>query len=154
MTKKLLASGWNPTVRCFGGKRLDWALKQIKDQRKWRGLPDTIVLAVGTNDMRWISRSLTKQRMMEMMEAFGPRHNVIWVNTYGGNGDRFSKEKQAWFNRTLEKVAKRYPHVSVLPWAKMAKEGDVRLATPLHYNTKGFRYRSEVIVDYVNSTLR
>lgn len=86
LTKSLRANGWNPTIRCFGGKRLDWGMAQIKDQRQWKALPDTIVIALGTNDMRWIDKSITQQRIKQMLELIGPQRNVVWINTYGLNG--------------------------------------------------------------------
>ena len=34
LRKSLRKSGWNPTIRCFGGKRLDWGMSQIRDHRR------------------------------------------------------------------------------------------------------------------------
>ncbi len=150
LTKSLRASGWNPTIRCFGGKRIDWGMAQVKDQRQWKGLPDTIVIALGTNDMRWINRSITQQRIKQMLELIGPQKNVVWINTYGLNGDRFSKAKQSWFNKTLDSIAAKYPRVQVLPWAKIAKSSGVKFSGPLHYAHSGNKLRTAETVRFLN----
>ena len=63
LRKSLRKSGWNPTIRCFGGKRLDWGMSQIRDQRKWKGLPKTVVMALGVNDMRWMKSPPQKHEL-------------------------------------------------------------------------------------------
>lgn len=151
LVKSLRKSGWNPTIRCFGGKRLDWVLSQIRDQRDWRGLPQHVVIAMGTNDMRWIARSVTKERINRIIDALGPRRSVVWINTFGGNGDRFSKDKQRWFNITLNKIAKDHPNLSVLQWDSIAARSGVRLVDPLHYSTSGYKLRSRETVALLNS---
>ena len=149
--KLLRKSGWNPTIRCFGGKRLDWALDQIRDQKSWRGMPDHVVIAMGTNDMRWIDRSVTEARIRAVIKALGPNRKVIWINTFGGNGDRFSKEKQRWFNTTLERIVSKRANVSVLPWDSIATRADVDLVDPLHYSRSGYLLRSRETVALLNS---
>ena len=59
----LRSSGWTPTIRCFGGKRLDWALGQIDRACAQGQLPEVVVIVMGTNDMRWIDPSTTRARM-------------------------------------------------------------------------------------------
>ena len=151
LERSLRASGWNPTIRCFGGKRLDWALEQVKDQRAWRGLPDQIVIAMGTNDMRWIDRTVTKRRINEVLKSLGPRRDVIWVNLYGGNGDRFSKDKQRWFNRTLNSFGAKYPNLRILEWDSIAVRQGVALVDALHYTKSGYQLRTRETVALLNS---
>ena len=150
LAKSLKKSGWNPTIRCFGGKRIDWGMSQIRDQRRWDGLPKTVIIALGTNDMRWIDKSTTKARIGEILDQLGPKRSVLWINLYGKNGDRFSKSKQSWFNKTLDKAASRRPNVHVLPWASYAKAADIPMSGPIHYAYKGRVLRTKLTVSYLN----
>lgn len=146
----LRKSGWVPTIRCFGGKRIDWAIDQLRDQKSWKGIPKTVIIAMGTNDMRWIDRGITSQRIDKILDRLGPQREVMWINTFGGNGDRFSKEKQAWFNTTLDRKSAKRPNVVVMPWDRIARLGDVRLSSPLHYTYPGYRLRTVETVRLLN----
>jgi hypothetical protein len=150
LTRSLKSSGWNPTIRCFGGKRIDWGMAQLRDQRDWNGIPETVVIALGTNDMRWIDRAITQSRITKILDQLGPKRSVLWVNLYGGEGDRFSKSKQAWFNKTLSEIASKRPNVSVLPWARQAKSARIPMSGPLHYAHKGLVLRTQLTVDFLN----
>ncbi len=151
LTKALKSSGWNPVIRCFGGKRIDWGISQVRDQRDWEGVPQTVVLALGTNDMRWIDRSTTRARIEKILDQLGPTRNVVWVNLYGNKGDRFSKSKQVWFNTTLKKIASKRPNVHVIPWARHAKTAKIPMSGPLHYGHKGLVLRTKLTVGYLNT---
>lgn len=151
LTKSLKYAGWNPTFWCFGGKRIDWGISQIRDQRKWKGVPKTVVIALGTNDMRWIDRPITKDRIKKILDQLGTARNVLWVNLYGMNGDRFSKSKQRWFNETLEKIISKRPNVRVVPWAAHAKAAQIPMSGPLHYAHKGLVLRTKLTVAQLNS---
>lgn len=147
----LRKSGWLPTIRCFGGKRLDWANSQVRAQRAWRGIPKTVIIAMGTNDMRWIDRRRTAQRIDELMNRLGPDRDVVWINTFGGNGDRFSKSKQRWFNRTLNLKAAKRPNVVVMQWDRIAESGEVQLSGHIHYTKAGYRLRTQETVKLLNA---
>ncbi len=151
LEKLLRTSGWNPTVRCFGGKRLDWAQAQVREQRKWKGLPSTVIIAIGTNDMRWISRDVTLARIKSLLHQLGADRQVLWVNTFGGNGEQFSKSKQRWFNDTLARLAATRPHLTVVPWDQIARREKIRLSSPIHYTKPGYQLRSEATVNALNS---
>jgi len=151
MTKLLRKSGWNPTVRCFGGKRLDWAISQVKAQRKWQGIPQTVIVGMGTNDVRWISGRVTKDRINKLLDVLGANRDILWVNAYGRNGDRFTKDKQNWLNKTLDNAAKNRSNVAVMPWDRIASQAGVGFSSPIHYNKTGFQFRAEQIVAELNS---
>lgn len=152
LEKSLRTSGWNPTVRCFGGKRLDWAQAQVRDQRRWKGVPSTVIIAIGTNDMRWISREVTLTRMKSLLNQLGSQRQVLWVNTFGGNGEQFSKVKQRWFNDTLARLASTRSNLTVVPWDQIARREKIRLSSPIHYTTRGYQLRTEATVNALNST--
>jgi lysophospholipase L1-like esterase len=146
-------SGWTPTVRCWGGKRLDWASAQVARAKKLNQLPGIVVIAIGTNDMRWIERSVTEQRVRGLLDQIGPKRQVLWVNTLAspGGGDRFTRAKQRWFNRMLERVAKKHPNLDVLDWAAYGRAQNVGFSGALHLNDRGNRIRAEFITAEVNA---
>jgi hypothetical protein len=147
----LRKSGWTPTIRCFGGKRIDWAIDQLREQKTWKGIPQTVIIAMGTNDMRWIDRRITSQRIDDLLNRLGPNRNVMWINTFGGNGDRFSKQKQKWFNNTLDAEVAKRPNVIVMPWDQIAKTANVKLSSAIHYTYPGYRLRTRETVRLLNS---
>ena len=142
-------SGWTPTIRCFGGKRLDWALAQIARAKEIDQLPDIVVIAVGTNDMRWIARDVTWARMERVVRSLGKR-TVVWVDTYASGADRFTKDKQRWINRRIGDVDRRYPNVHRVRWGAYAEAAGVRFRDGLHYDAEGRRAFAARLVDTVN----
>lgn len=151
----LKASGWTPTVRCWGGRRLDWASAQVARAKKLDQLPGIVVIAIGTNDMRWIARSVTEQRVRRLLDQLGPKRQILWVNTLAspGGGDRFNRAKQRWFNRMLERVAKKHLNLQVLDWAAFGLAQDVRFANALHLNDRGNRIRAEFVSAEINARM-
>lgn len=139
LVRALKADGWNPTVRCWGGTRLDWARDQIRQAKRKDQLPQDVVIALGTNDMRWIDRTRTKARMEALMDEIGPDRRVVWVDTFASGGDRFTKAKQRWFNAQLAELAKERPNLTVARWGAYAKKTRVRFADALHYTPAGER---------------
>ena len=139
LIQNLRAEGWTPTVRCFGGKRLDWAIAQARRAKAIDQLPGVVVIAVGTNDMRWIDRGRTKARMDQLIEILGPRRTVLWVDTYASGGDRFTREKERWFNRQVRRLAAEHENVHAIDWGNYARSTGVRFADALHYTSAGNR---------------
>ncbi len=152
LKSSLRRSGWVPTIRCFGGKRLDWAIDQVRAQKRWKGVPSTVIVAMGTNDMRWIDRGRTTDRVDQLLDQLGPHRNVLWINTFGGNGDRFSKDKQRWFNQMLDRKASKRSNVVVMPWDEIAAKGKVKLSSAIHYTYPGYRLRTQETVSLLNSS--
>ncbi|MBM3668760.1 MAG: SGNH/GDSL hydrolase family protein [Actinobacteria bacterium] len=149
IVRGLRRSGWTPTIRCFGGKRLDWALGQIERARVLGQLPGIVVIVMGTNDMRWIDRSTTRGRMNRVARELKGR-TVVWVDTYGSGGDRFTRSKQRWINRQIRRVDRAHPHVHRVAWGALAEEAGVRFASALHYGRRGERLFARALVNGVN----
>ena len=149
LIRKLRAQGWTPTVRCFGGKRLDWAIAQVERAKKIDQLPSVVVIAVGTNDMRWIDRGRTKERMQRLIEELGSKRTVFWVDTYASGGDRFTRGKQRWFNRQVEQLDAANANVHRIDWGEYARANKVRFADALHYTGKGDRQWATRVADEV-----
>ena len=140
-------SGWTPTVRCWGGKRLDWVSGQISRATKIDQLPNTVIVVVGTNDMRWVSRPVTKARMRSLVEQIGSDREILWVNTFASGADRFTRPKERWFNRQLQRLARQHDNVTIVDWSAEARTRGVRFEDGLHYRPKGRRLLAEVIAD-------
>lgn len=150
LKRKLRADGWTPTVRCFGGKRLDWAITQAKRAKQLGQLPDTVVIAIGTNDMRWIDRRTTQARMKELMRVLGKKRTVLWVDTYASGGDRFTRSKEKWFNRQVKSLAQQRENLHHVVWGNWARGNDVRFADALHYTSSGTRAWAQRVADEVS----
>ena len=151
LTRKLRQSGWTPTVRCFGGKRLDWAIAQAKRAKEIDQLPGTVVIAIGTNDMRWIDRGTTRSRMQRLLDVLGEKRTVLWVDTYASGGDRFTRSKEKWFNRQVKALARDNDNVHRVVWGPYARKQGVRFADALHYDTAGERAWADRVVQVLNS---
>jgi lysophospholipase L1-like esterase len=108
-----------------------------------------VVIAMGTNDMRWIDRETTRGRMESVIQELRGR-TVVWVDTYASGGDRFTAEKQRWVNGQIRRLAKVHPHVHRVKWAARAEELGVRFASALHYNRRGERAFARALVEGVN----
>lgn len=147
VTSQLRQSGWTPTIRCWGGKRLDWGREQIARAKKLGNLPQIVVIALGTNDMRWIDRNVTRARMSALVKQIGPDRAIFWVDTYAGNADRFTRSKQRWFNAEVRRLADRNPQMHVIPWGSRASRAGVRFVDGLHFRPRDYRYMADLIVD-------
>lgn len=149
LKKELRKDGWTPTVRCFGGKRLDWAIAQAKRAKELGQLPRTVVIAIGTNDMRWIDRGTTQSRMRQLIDVLGKKRTVLWVDTYASGGDRFTRSKEKWFNRQVKQLAADRKNVHHVVWGNYARSNDVPFADALHYTTSGTRTWAQRVADEV-----
>ena len=149
LTKKLRAQGWTPTIRCFGGKRLDWAIAQVRRAKAIDQLPSVVVISMGTNDMRWIDRARTKARMRELVDLLGDKRTILWVDTYASGGDRFTRDKERWFNKQVRQLAAERDNVHHIDWGDYARGEGVRFATALHYDAAGTRAWARRVADEV-----
>ena len=149
LKKALRQDGWTPTVRCFGGKRLDWAIAQAKRAKELQQLPDTVVIAIGTNDMRWIDRGTTAARMKQLMQILGKKRTVLWVDTYASGGDRFTRAKERWFNRQVKQLAADRANLHHVVWGNWARRNNVPFADALHYTSSGTRTWAQRVARHV-----
>lgn len=151
LSRQLRKDGWTPTIRCFGGKRLDWAIAQAKRAKQINQLSDTVVIAIGTNDMRWIDRATTKARMRELIKVLGKQRTVFWVDTYASGGDRFTRDKERWFNRQVKQLAAEHENLHRIGWGNYARANGVRFADALHYTSAGERTWAKRVADQVTA---
>jgi lysophospholipase L1-like esterase len=145
LERVLTRDGWNPTVRCWGGKRLDWGIDQVRRAKALDQLPDTVVLALGTNDMWRVAPRLTRTRIDQMLQALGPKRTVFWVNLHFDGGLAPSRAKETWFNNELVRQTKRRPNLTVIDWAGTARAAGVRTRDGVHYPVAGSQARAAAI---------
>lgn len=147
------ASGWTPTFRCWGSKRMDWGLEQLKRARSLDQLPTYVVVAMGTNDVSWEQPAVTERRVRTMLDRLGPKRQVLWVDLDVAHS-AFSTARAAWFNRMIRDVAKDRPNVTVVPWERLARERRVGRFDGIHYGADGYRLRAKVVTDSLNKRAR
>lgn len=151
LARGMRAQGWTPTIRCWGGKRLDWGLAQLKRAKILGQLPEIVVLGLGTNDMRWIDRARTKSRLEQFVKAVGPERQLIIVGTYAKGADRFTRAKERWFNGLADRVAAQRPNVHSLGWGSFARANRVKFRDGLHYTRAGERAYARFIIEALGS---
>lgn len=153
MTGFLEESGWTPTFRCWGSKRLDWGLDQIKQAKKSKQLPEYVIVALGTNDVSWEQPDTTQRRVNTMLDRIGDKREVLWVDLDIAYSD-FSMRRADWFNGMIRQVAKERANVKVVPWEKIAREEDALRFDGIHYGTSGYKLRARALTDALNDRAR
>lgn len=150
MTRYLEDSGWTPTFRCWGSKRLDWGLDQIKRAKKLNQLPEFVVVALGTNDVSWVQPAVTEQRVNKLLDRLGPKRQVLWVDL-DVDYSTFSSTRADWFNKMIRKVARERSNVKVVPWEKTARSEQAYRFDGIHYGSSGYRLRGRFLTDALDN---
>lgn len=150
MTRYLEDSGWTPTFRCWGSKRLDWGLDQIKRAKKLNQLPEFVVVTLGTNDVSWVQPAVTEQRVNKLLDRLGPKRQVLWVDL-DVDYSTFSSTRADWFNKMIRKVARERPNVKVVPWEKTARSEQAYRFDGIHYGSSGYRLRGRFLTDALDN---
>lgn len=153
MTGFLEADGWTPTFRCWGSRRLDWGLEQIKRAEELGQLPEFVIVALGTNDISWELPATTERRVATMLDRLGPKRQVLWVDLDIAYSD-FSMERADWFNEMIRKVAKERANVTVVPWERIARQEKAGRFDGIHYGPAGYRLRARTLTDALNERVR
>lgn len=153
MTSYLEDSGWTPTFRCWGSKRLDWGLDQITRAKKLKQLPEYVIVALGTNDISWVSPSVTERRVKKVLDRLGPNRQVLWVDI-DTKFSSFSIRRAAWFNKMIRDVARDRPNVKVVPWKRIAREANAYRYDGIHYGKSGYKLRARELTDALNARAR
>src|SRR6056297_982617 len=153
MTNYLAESGWTPTFRCWGSKRLDWGLDQIKRAKKLDQLPEYVIVALGTNDISWEQPATTERRVTTMLDRLGPDRQVLWVDLDIAYST-FSMTRADWFNKMIRQVAKDRPNLKVVPWEKIARQENAARFDGIHYGTSGYRLRARTLTDALDERAR
>lgn len=144
MDRRLRASGWTPTFRCWGSKRLDWGLAQLARAKKLGQVPEHVIVALGTNDVSWVDPATTERRVRTMLDRLGEKRQVLWVDLDVAYSD-FSSRRADWFNGMIRRVAKDRPNVTVVPWERIARSAKAGRFDGIHYGPRGYRLRGQEI---------
>jgi lysophospholipase L1-like esterase len=153
MTKYLAESGWTPTFRCWGSKRLDWGLDQVKRAKQLNQLPEYVIVALGTNDISWEQPATTERRVNTMLDRLGPDRQVLWVDLDIAYST-FSMTRADWFNKMIRQVAKDRPNLKVVPWEKIARQENTARFDGIHYGTSGYKLRARELTDALDKHAR
>lgn len=153
-TQRLLrASGWTPTFRCWGSRRLDWGIAQVDRARRLGQLPGVVVLALGTNDISWETPATTTRRVRTLLERIGPTRDVLWVDLDVDHSS-FTRERAAWFNRFIRAEARARSNLTVLGWEGFARSRRAARYDGIHYGERGYRLRAEFLARALDAQAR
>ena len=156
----LKASGWTPTIRCWGWKHISWGISQVKRARQLHQLPKWIVISLGVNDMGNDSPDTLRNSIDAMLNAIGPNHKILWLEEYSTRSPRtFSDShvdypaKVKAFNRHLRARAGSSTGLSVIPWVSVAVANHLNLFDGIHYTAFGYRLRAHTVVAGLNKRI-
>lgn len=156
----LVASGWTPTVRCWGWKDIEWGIAQVRRARKLHQLPDWVVVALGINDMKDVGPAGLASRVDRMLDAIGPGHHVLWLEEFSDRSpSRYSDSHMEYppvvaaFNRHLHAREGGRSGLTVIPWVSVVKAEGLRLFDGIHYDARGYRVRARTIVGGLNARI-
>lgn len=154
LTQRLLrASGWTPTFRCWGSRRLDWGIAQIDRARRLGQLPGVVVVALGTNDISWETPETTTRRVRALMDRIGTTRQVLWVDLDVDHSS-FSRARAAWFNRFIRAEARSHSNLTVLAWERFARAERAARYDGIHYGDRGYRLRAEFLARALDTQSR
>lgn len=147
--KALRASGWTPTFRCWGSKRLDWGLTQVARARQLGQLPTWVVIALGTNDISWESTATTNSRINRLLDRLGPNRKVMWVDLHLTRS-AWLNARADWFNELIRAKAAKRKNLTVVRWHARARSAGIRGWDGIHYGPDGYALRAKVLTQFLN----
>lgn len=138
-------SGWTPTFRCWGSRRLDWGLAQVARARQLGQLPSVVMLALGTNDISWETPQTTERRVRLLLDRLGPKRQVIWVDLHLTRS-AWLNARADWFNAMIRRLADRRRNLTVVPWHRIARAHGIHGWDGIHYGPSGYRLRARTLI--------
>lgn len=147
------ASGWTPTFRCWGSRRLDWGLDQVARARSLRQLPGFVVVALGTNDISWETQETTARRLRTLLDRLGPTRQIIWVDLHLTRS-AWLNVRADWFNALLRQWERKRDNLTVIGWHRVARAHGIRGWDGIHYGPAGYRLRARTVVDRLDAVGR
>ena len=151
--KRLRASGWTPTFRCWGSRRLDWGIAQVRRAKELGQLPGVVVMALGTNDVSWEPLATTQARVRTLMRILGPKRQVLWVNL-DVDYSAYSASRALWFNAMIQREAAARDNLTVVPWRRIARAERAGRFDGIHYGSFGYRLRARTVAEAVDDLAR
>ena len=144
------ASGWTPTFRCWGSRRLDWGIDQVARARELDQLPSFVILALGTNDISWETPATTERRLEALLDRLGPRRHVLWVDLHLTRS-AWLNARADWFNDLLRRKARTHRNLEVVSWHRVARANGIRGWDGIHYGPSGYRLRARTVLAALNA---
>ena len=138
-------SGWTPTFRCWGSRRLDWGIDQVVRSRQIGQLPEHVIVALGTNDISWETPETTERRVRTLLDRLGPHRTVLWVDLHLTRS-AWLDARAAWFNDLLRRLERQRPNLTVVPWHTVARAHGIRGWDGIHYGPYGYRLRARTVL--------
>ena len=151
--KRLRASGWTPTFRCWGSRRLDWGIAQVRRAKELGQLPGVVVMALGTNDASWEPLATTQARVRTLMTILGPKRQVLWVDL-DVDYSAYSASRALWINDMIRREAASRENLTVVPWRRIARAERAGRYDGIHYGPSGYRLRASVVAKAVDDLAR
>jgi len=161
--EKLVAAqtGTPVAVHDWSGQPASAAVDALAEWSRKYGLPDRIVMAVGTNDIFEPSAFATE--VEQAMKIAGPKRTVYWVNVHANRFDMSAAVQSAdranseLINRALDQAAVRHRNLRVVRWSEFlsARAGQVRtyLRDGIHTTQPaGQRARNALIAQALESS--
>lgn len=152
-TRLLHGSGWTPTFRCWGSRRLDWGIDQVTRAKNLDQLPKWVVIGLGTNDISWESPQTTASRLSALIKRLGPKRQVLWINLHLTRS-AWLDARADWFNDLLDTWDRRRANFTVIDWHTVARREGIRGWDGIHYGPGGFRLRAHTVVHQLNARAR
>ena len=104
-------------------------------------LPDTVVLALGTNDLT-ARQSEVEGWLREARTTVGPHRRLIWINLYVDLTRNPTLKRYRIINDALELFAPRYD-IEIGDWDTWVERHEVpQQRDGVHYTEKGYRIRA------------
>jgi lysophospholipase L1-like esterase len=125
-----------------------WGRGQIERAQTLGHLPDTVVVALGTNDIWWIGVPM-HQGVADIMEALGPERDVLWVNFAFGRHGVANIPDTAQANADLVAAATQFPNLRIVDFASAMSAASIDGASwtdGIHLNEAANRARVAAIV--------
>ena len=132
--------GWFPTVDARVSRPTDEGLSILERERRKGGLPDTILVALGTNDLNATDAEVDGW-LRDVRETAGPRRRVVWVNLHVAEGHP-ARDRAEGINAALAEHAAKYD-VEVADWQEWAEDREVEHRPDgIHYDERNYRMRA------------
>lgn len=118
----LRLTGLPLAVDNWSGRPTEAAVDALQTWATTYGLPNRILMAVGTNDI--FKPPAFGPQVKRAMEIAGPGRTVYWVNTRVSRTkepeivQRADLRNSTWVNRQLDDAADRYPNLRVIRWSE------------------------------------
>lgn len=151
LRRTLEKAGWSGTIDAVAGRYVYDGIQPLRKAAKGTGVPDTVVVALGTNG-KSCPTSGRKKQLKDVLSALGPDRHVIWINSAWDPSA--SRVAPSTFNDLLTEADSRHPQLSVVDWATKAEElnrtrGNIYQSDGLHLQDWVYKKREAMIVDAI-----